>query len=137
MTFAMASRSNSVGVLASRRRTRFLVKETVRLDFKSIVVFRQSFVPVQGRKVQHLFIPEIRRMKHPRCFPKLAWCSPTASAWCAVATRPLRYISQNHVCAFCFVSNFRPSKHSFEKCTAKVEQQSHTTRTQLADTKRA
>ena len=84
-----------------------------------------------------LFFPEIRRMKHPRCFPKFACCSPTASAWCAVATRPLRYISQNHVCEFCFVSNFRPSKHCFEKCTAKAEQQPHTTRTQLADAKRA
>ena len=42
------------------------------------MVYRQSFVPVQGRKVQHLFIREIRRMKHARCFPKLAWCSPTA-----------------------------------------------------------
>ena len=84
-----------------------------------------------------LFFPEIRRMKHPRCFPKFACCSPTASAWCAVATRPLRYISQNHVCAFCFVSNFRPSKHCFEKCSAKAEQQPHTTRTQLADAKRA
>ncbi len=66
-------------------------------------------------------------MKHPRCFPKFARCSPTASAWCAVVTRPLRYISQNQVCEFCFVSNFRPSKHCFEKCTAKSEQQPHTT----------
>ncbi len=56
-----------------------------------------------------LFFPEIRRMKHPRCFPKFAWCSPTASAWCAVATRPLRYISQNHVCEFCFFFKLQPA----------------------------